>query len=272
MNQDWNQENEEEKIVEIKNWFDLSDSMFFEYTQIPNSNLHKVRQNWGFSAYTVSQLKQSYRVINHWCEAGLIDWIRDGEKGWRKFNVYEVVWLRIIEELREFGFGLDKLKTAKRFILVEQDMERYMVAVLALQRDIEIVVYNDWRAFFATKSLKLKMDSAGKLERPHIAISFNAILKEIFGGKYRNPEREPVFVPVRKEDMNVFHEITSGNYDEIQLIFKNGKIARHETIKSHSKTENLLDSLLAIDFWKLEIMRQDAKTVQVKTTIQHKNT
>ncbi len=47
--------------------------------------------------YAIKDTDASYRSINHWSSLGLLDDVReDNNKGWRKFSIIDIVWLRIL--------------------------------------------------------------------------------------------------------------------------------------------------------------------------------
>lgn len=55
----------------------------------------------------------SYRSINHYDEMGLIKDDRDSTKEWRRFSGFDLIWLHIIEELRNIGVSIDNIKLLK---------------------------------------------------------------------------------------------------------------------------------------------------------------
>jgi|CXWL01.1.fsa_nt_gi hypothetical protein len=63
--------------------------------------------------FTVRDAGISYRVLNHWSEIGLIEDTREYEAGWRKLSVADLLWIRIIQELRKFGLPLEKLAVVR---------------------------------------------------------------------------------------------------------------------------------------------------------------
>ena len=49
------------------------------------------------------------RVLNHWEMQGFLECERNYESRWRKFNLIEYLWLRIVQKLREVGLPLAKI-------------------------------------------------------------------------------------------------------------------------------------------------------------------
>ena len=62
---------------------------------------------------TIAATGISYRTINNWEQHGLIDNSRDDNKRWRKFSLIDCVWIKIISDLRCFGFPIEKIKNIK---------------------------------------------------------------------------------------------------------------------------------------------------------------
>jgi len=88
--------------------------------------------------FGLSDLSITARVLNHWKDSGLLpdkgsaisehqDKIgaknTDREKGKRnKFNFFELIYLFIVQDLREFGFSLQNIKKVKETLLEKKDI------------------------------------------------------------------------------------------------------------------------------------------------------
>lgn len=73
----------------------------------------QVRELMSLRRYTVGKTDVAYRVINHWDQLGLLPTGVKGDGGWRKFTLPEIVWLKAIGRMREFGLPLEKIARAK---------------------------------------------------------------------------------------------------------------------------------------------------------------
>ena len=71
--------------------------------------------------YSLNEPSVTPRVLHHWYQVGIISDRRTGRKGWSKFSFTELVWIKLIIRLREFGLSLDKIKIAK------EDLSKYAV-------------------------------------------------------------------------------------------------------------------------------------------------
>ena len=64
--------------------------------------------------FTISDLNLSARVTSHWKKFGIIP----GEDGkWMKLDLFQLIWVEIVKDLREFGMHLPKIKKLMEFIL-----------------------------------------------------------------------------------------------------------------------------------------------------------
>ena len=59
---------------------------------------------------TVKDTGINYRVINHWDEKGLIRFARKSKEGNRKFSLADFIWIKLVNELREFGVKLTDIQ------------------------------------------------------------------------------------------------------------------------------------------------------------------
>ena len=75
-------------------------------------NLEKQREK----TLSIKGSDVSYRVLNHWCNKGLIEDNREGNKegvSWRRFSIFDRLWLEVIKELRHYGVSLDIIKKVR---------------------------------------------------------------------------------------------------------------------------------------------------------------
>ncbi len=63
---------------------------------------------------TANETPLSFRTINSWTSAGLLDDSRSKPgQGWRKFSTVDITLMSILVELRKFGLSLETLKKVK---------------------------------------------------------------------------------------------------------------------------------------------------------------
>jgi hypothetical protein len=63
-----------------------------------------------------SQLKLTHREFFYWTDKGVIDITKsdDGQSPWSRLNLIEVLWIRIVKELREFNLPFASIVKLKR--------------------------------------------------------------------------------------------------------------------------------------------------------------
>lgn len=96
---------------------------------------------------SVASTGLSYRIINSWENQGLIDTDRINMAQWRKFSFIDFVWIRIIADLRTFGFPLEKLLRVKEALFNKNAggislLVRYIYSCAGREKKV-IKVYND---------------------------------------------------------------------------------------------------------------------------------
>jgi len=68
--------------------------------------------------FTVKDVSLHYRWIRYWYQKGVL--LKNYEEGkWKKFDLVEYVWLRMIMLMRKFNISLDRIKEVKRALIQE---------------------------------------------------------------------------------------------------------------------------------------------------------
>jgi len=85
--------------------------------------------------FNLKEVGVTYRWITHWHAKGLL--IRTYEESkWRKFDLIEFVWLRMIIQMRKFNISLEMIKMIKENLIQEIPVSE----VLANKKIIDIVI------------------------------------------------------------------------------------------------------------------------------------
>jgi DNA-binding transcriptional MerR regulator len=91
-------------LIEVFNFFSaVEDNHGFKI------NLERQREK----TLSIKGSDVSYRVLNHWCNKGLIEDNRESNKessSWRRFSIFDRLWMEVIKELRGYGVSLDIIK------------------------------------------------------------------------------------------------------------------------------------------------------------------
>ncbi len=152
-----------------------------------DDRLH-IREAFNAKRFSVGNTEQSYRLINHWSEMGIIDDDHNSrEQGWRRLTALEVVWTHIVAELRRFGFPLNKVRVAKDFVfqLPREDGSRlpefeYYLSCALSGTPVYLVVFESGACEFALR-LELEAHQAFFAEYlpSYLVIDINKIIRKV---------------------------------------------------------------------------------------------
>ncbi len=148
--------------------------------------------------FKLNDLSISARVLLHWKQKGLLpdkhDYLTfsDGElfsseteEKWKanRFNFFELVYLFIIQDLREMGFSIDKLKLVKTGLYQKYDFSA-LLSTLGKEKIEEIKKQGEDTSILEEVLLKKQEIQAAHLEGPeylkYIPILHAAIFAAIF--------------------------------------------------------------------------------------------
>jgi hypothetical protein len=79
--------------------------------------LNVLIKEYTIDEFGLKDLNISSRQLSHWLEMGILPDKKRIQDENHKFNFVEFIWLKIVIELREFGFSISKIKIAKLAIL-----------------------------------------------------------------------------------------------------------------------------------------------------------
>ncbi|MEN9303978.1 MAG: hypothetical protein RL264_2407 [Bacteroidota bacterium] len=144
-------------FVSMKENFELIDRYFSKITE-RKSNL------------SISGI--STRNYFHWKSQGLITESEENveKRSWVKLNVLDFVWLRIIQNAREFGIGLSVLQNLKGFLEINpileilKNQEEYLEVKTKILLEDEGIVQNELK-FFEEIYNELHLESIEKEDK-----------------------------------------------------------------------------------------------------------
>ena len=159
--------------------------------------------------YTLSEPSVTPRVLHHWHQTGVITDRRVRGKGWSKFSFTELVWIKLIIRLREFGLSLDKIKIAKEDLskyAVEDTysmfplLDFYLLYARSFKHSVDLRIFEDGH-------LLIGRETELQNSRPHqpnrkdfITLSLNEVIKEMIrkvSARYLLDPREEVQAQLR---------------------------------------------------------------------------
>lgn len=101
---------------------------FVEYTNGDN-RISTFKEEVRERKYSVGETNVSYRNLDHWEAKGLLpDGAAMQGRGWRRFNLIEIVWLETLSRLRNFGVSIDKISRIKEAVFEwNANLETYLL-------------------------------------------------------------------------------------------------------------------------------------------------
>lgn len=212
----------------------------------------------------------SCRVVNHWESQGLLECERNNESGWRKFNLIEYVWFRIVQKLREFGLPLTKIEKIKAYYFEfnEQPISMaayYFIAARAARQPVFFVVLlNEDQAEFLDYyefHVAMRLHLLGN----YISVNINDILNQIF--KYKSEPNYPLMQAVSPNLSAALDVLEDEDYDTA-TIHKKGKSIQKVELNKHCD-HKMSDQSILEDYDDVDLIkkRRKGKVISKKRTV-----
>lgn len=132
------------------------------------------------------------RTLNHWQQVGLIRDDRPDGKGWRKFSMSEVIWIRIIMKLRKFGMNLESIRRVRDYLEIYSstgnqskfpELDYYILYAMKFNKPAKMIVFDDGQALMGRQ---IDIDMAKQIQTicdDFISIDINNLVNEGFKEK-----------------------------------------------------------------------------------------
>jgi hypothetical protein len=208
----------------------------------------------------------TYRQLNSWEEQGLLNSEREGRE-WRRFSIMDALWIKIIQELREFGLSWEKLKNAKESLSFQADLcgvpmpmlEFYTAFAVGSKMPVLLLIFKDGIAVPANFSqYKITQQVLG-LEN-HLQINLNSILQGLFPQMDLTPNFKNE-MPVDIDEMELLAYLRVGEYEKVEVRYKNGKIDIIEGMERIKATKRLHDILKDQEYANIEVIQEGGKVI-----------
>lgn len=85
--------------------------------------------------FIVQDVGISSRVFSHWVDMELIDIPESETRVMHTFNLVELIWLKIIKRLRDFGYPIEKIKILKEFLITPYDLSSLLINVSKKEKE-----------------------------------------------------------------------------------------------------------------------------------------
>lgn len=234
--------------------------------------------------YTISEIGESYRIINSWDSAGLLFLTPDRDSKWRRFNLVDYVWILIIRELKNIGFSTEKILNVKANLFydfpetnddLKLDFILFFMCQTLMNNDISLVVQPDGISVFVLDSQyfgpKYGIDPF-RNNSSRIIISLNKILAQALNDP-DIAEQKTILLAINNELGDLVTSIyAEDSISEISIKKKNGEIHKvhKKIIKKLEPKEpmtEIREMVKSNQNQDIIIRQQDGKVISVEQII-----
>lgn len=92
----------------------------------------------------------SYRSLNHYQTLGLIDLNKKNSKEWGKLSGLDLIWIRVMIHLREWGIALEKIALLKKNLFhygTNGSVDKADFITSSFENEIALSLYNRYELF-----------------------------------------------------------------------------------------------------------------------------
>ena len=246
---------------------------FYQY--FGNIKQNKISQVLNNRERKINLASITYRQLNSWENEELLTIEREN-KEWRKFSIMDALWVKIIQELRNFGFPIEKIKVAKESLsflsnkckVAQPFLEFYTAFAIGSKMPVMLLVFSDGVAipvnFTQYKVTKEILDIEN-----HIQINLNEMLQSLFPNVDLKPKYE-MQTAVSIEEMEVLAFMRVKRFEKVAVHYTGGKVDTIEGLERVNSQKRISEILKEQQFAKIELIEQDGKVVSVVRTIKKK--
>lgn len=227
--------------------------------------------------FTAGQMPVSYRVLNHWCNIGLLPDGIVSDSTWRKMTFVERVWVGIVSHLRDFGVPLEKIVKAKKDIMIFDKkfkgyviLEYYISKAISSTDDPYFIMLSDGTSDIGNAN-EIELNKVGKEPFDMILISIKSVLKNLGEKVYVSKQ----LISLSEEETKILEAIRSENNEELFIRLQDGKIIETNKVKSKHGKPKISDILSEIkknkDYADVIIKFQDGVPEMVKVSKKHRS-
>lgn len=220
--------------------FDLTLSSYFN----GDEKTAETRRALNTRRFTVGETDISYRVINHWHANGILpEGVKDQTGGWRKFTFVEIIWMRAVTKLRDFGFSLENIAMVRDKIMQWEKktedyplFEFYVVEAWTTHLDPYIICLSDGNAELLT-SAEIERAKIIIGSKDMLLISLKSLLKE----QKVTPKKPVTLFELSGKEIDLLSEIRLNGNKEVKVKVKNGHLDEIEMTKIYPEAPPLED-------------------------------
>lgn len=217
-------------VFRFEKGFDVPFSKYI--SQSKDEKDDTTRANFNDRYFTATDTNTSSRVMTNWAKFDVLpEGLKVGNR-WKKFSLVELVWVRAIHGMREFGLSLKEIAVVRSWVM-EWDkknkdypwFEYYVMRAYVTSDDPYIVILPGGVAEIATASDVDNFIRAGGSSNM-LLVSLKLLINELGLGL---TAAKPYVPKVAPKEQEVLDEIRGQGNDEVKVKVKKGVITEIET-------------------------------------------
>lgn len=217
------------------------------------------------------KVEQSPRVLNNWAQQGIINSPEEGKK--RTYNRLEGIWIDLVGQLREFGLGLEKIKSVRDFLFDNKidgsDFSpiKYAIVYSLMVEPYILLIYSDGTINLMSKSQYIDYLSDEFILPMHISINLLDISKAEFPrNSFTDFANTGDVAKLTQKELELLYYLRTGDYDEIKVRMDNGEIYLIESSMKFNANTKVVDIINKSAYQDIEIKIRDGKAILIKST------
>lgn len=235
-------------VIIYSDWYDVA---FATFTDDDKEKYDELYTLLSLPRFRVSDTDEKYRTINYWDEQGLLLSKRKSTDTWRQFSILDVVWIRILQNLKKYGMEGDEILRLKSSLFSVQDKENrysqfaFWIYTALHKKDVFLVVLPDGRGSIATTEDIELQQALGALGQAYIALDFRYIVLSVIrsgplkkGGKKVELNRK-----LDEKEIELLNALATEDVETVTAHLKKGKIDRIEWKTVEQNPDRLFEIL-----------------------------
>ncbi len=206
----------------------------------------------------------SYRLMNHWASLGII---RDNRRGktsqWRKLSLLDIIFIRVIVELRKFGLSLDSIKKCSEAIYLN-NLGKSKISYLEIginfcfnHNKVSLIVFSDGHCEVLRENDLTFSKITGFLTDSHLVIDLNKICHEILKTSY--PSVSTIPQQLSDKEARVIELLRSGNLDKLYISISDNEPKSLDSVIKTNKNINIQQIINDISFGQITIKKANGR-------------
>ena len=215
-------------------------------------------------------------VIRRWEAAGILD-MEEGRQ-WKRFSIIDLVWLGLVNELREGGFGQKQFRQMKADLMKPikgQDtphpyLEYHLMVNILYHKPYYIVADKTGAANILNLDTYVGWLSKGEMRNSHVIVSLGGIYEKLLDRIQAGKRSFAEYFRLSPEEIQLLSFLKQNNFQTIKIFWRNGSIDRMEGVERMDLEKRIIDILNDGDYQKIELNQEKGKVVCIHRTVKKK--